>query len=71
MAWKGRRGLLFLAPAGGHIDINNWRGRQWSPALEAAGVEHRRINDLRHTYATWSWLRAWTSSRWRGGWARA
>jgi len=49
-----RRGLLFPAPAGGHIDINNWRGRQWAPALEAAGVEHRRIYDLRHTYATWS-----------------
>ena len=49
-----RRGLLFPAPAGGHIDINNWRGRQWTPALEAAGVAHRRIYDLRHTYATWS-----------------
>jgi integrase len=49
-----RRGLLFPAPAGGHIDINNWRGRQWTPALDAAGVQHRRIYDLRHTYATWS-----------------
>jgi integrase len=49
-----RRGLLFPAPAGGHIDINNWRSRQWTPALEAAGVAHRRIYDLRHTYATWS-----------------
>ena len=26
----------------------------WTPALEAAGVKHRRIYDLRHTYATWS-----------------
>ena len=42
------------APAGGRIDINNWRNRGWTPALEAAGVEHRRIYDLRHTYATWS-----------------
>ncbi len=49
-----RRGLLFPAPAGGHIEINNWRGREWTPALEAAGVQHRRIYDLRHTYATWS-----------------
>jgi integrase len=49
-----RRGLVFPAPAGGHIDIDNWRGRQWTPALEAAGVRHRRIYDLRHTYATWS-----------------
>ncbi len=50
----GRRGLLFPAPVGGQIDINNWRGRRWTPALEAAGVEHRRIYDLRHAYATWS-----------------
>jgi len=49
-----RRGLLFPAPAGGHIDIDNWRGRQSTPALVAAGVQHRRIYDLRHTYATWS-----------------
>jgi integrase len=51
---ENRRGLLFPAPAGGHIDINNWRSRQWTPALEASGVTHRRIYDLRHTYATWS-----------------
>jgi hypothetical protein len=24
------------------------------PALRAAGVEHRRIYDMRHTFATWS-----------------
>ncbi len=48
------RGLLFPASEGGRIDINNWRGRHWTPALAAAGVEHRRIYDLRHTYATWS-----------------
>jgi hypothetical protein len=24
------------------------------PALQAAGVEHRRIYDMRHTFATWS-----------------
>jgi integrase len=48
-----RRGLLFPAPAGGHIDINNWRSRSWSPALQAAGVARRRIYDPRHTYATW------------------
>jgi integrase len=24
------------------------------PALKAAGVEHRRIYDMRHTFATWS-----------------
>jgi integrase len=48
-----RRGIVFPAPEGGRIEINNWRSRQWTPALEAAGVKHRRIYDLRHTYATW------------------
>ena len=49
-----RRGILFPAPEGGRIEINNFRHRQWTPALTAAGVEHRRIYDLRHTYASWS-----------------
>jgi integrase len=49
-----RRGILFPAPEGGRVDINNWRNRSWTPSLEAAGVKHRRIYDLRHTYATWS-----------------
>jgi hypothetical protein len=48
------RGIVFSAPEGGRIDINNWRFRSWTPALAAAGVKHRRIYDLRHTYATWS-----------------
>jgi integrase len=49
-----RKGILFPAPEGGRVDINNWRNRSWTPSLQAAGVEHRRIYDLRHTYATWS-----------------
>jgi integrase len=49
-----RRGILFPAPEGGRIDINNFRHRSWTPALAAAGIEHRRIYDLRHTYASWS-----------------
>jgi integrase len=49
-----RRGVLFPNSVGGRIDINNWRSREWVPALEAAGVEHRRIYDMRHTFATWS-----------------
>jgi len=49
-----RRGILFPAPEGGRIDVNNFRHRSWTPSLAAAGVPHRRIYDLRHTYATWS-----------------
>ena len=36
------------------MNINSWRNRVWTPGLAAAGVSHRRIYDLRHTYATWS-----------------
>jgi integrase len=49
-----REGILFPTVGGGRIDINNWRSREWTPALKAAGVEHRRIYDMRHTFATWS-----------------
>jgi len=49
-----RRGMLFPNTAGRRIDINTFRNRSWTPSLTAAGVQHRRIYDLRHTYATWS-----------------
>jgi integrase len=49
-----RDGILFPAAKGGRIDINRWRSREWAPALKAAGIEHRRIYDMRHTFATWS-----------------
>jgi integrase len=51
----GRRaGVLLPNSLGGRIDINNWRSRESAPALTAAGVEHRRIYDMRDTFATWS-----------------
>jgi len=46
--------LLFPASRGGHIELGKWRGRHWKPALRGAGIAHRRIYDMRHTYATWS-----------------
>jgi integrase len=46
--------LLFPAARGGHIELNKWRDRVWKPALRAAGIEHRRIYDCRHTFATWA-----------------
>jgi integrase len=45
--------ILFPAPRGGHIDIEKFRHREWTPALRAAGVPHRRLYDCRHTFATW------------------
>jgi len=46
--------LLFPAARGGHIEPEKWREREWKPALRAACVDHRRVYDMRHTYATWS-----------------
>jgi integrase len=51
---ENRRGILLPNSAGKRVDINNFRHRGWTPALQAAGIAHRRIYDLRHTYATWS-----------------
>jgi integrase len=44
--------LLFPATRGGHINLNNWRRREWYPALEAAGIAPRGPYHLRHTFAT-------------------
>jgi integrase len=46
--------LLFPAKRGGHLNLDTWRGREWTPALKAAGVPRRGPYALRHTYATWS-----------------
>jgi integrase len=35
--------LLFPAARGGYIDSEKLRYRHWTPALRAAGVEHRRV----------------------------
>jgi integrase len=45
---------LFPAARGGYIDIERFRHREWAPALRAAGIDHRRIYDTRHTFATWA-----------------
>jgi integrase len=44
--------LLFPSPEGGHIDLDNWRTRDWYPALDAGGIERRGPYALRHTFAT-------------------
>jgi integrase len=49
-----RDGVLFPASEGARINIDNFRSREWTPAQLAAGVDHRRIYDMRHTFATWS-----------------
>jgi integrase len=46
--------LLFPAARGGYIDLEKFRHREWTPALRAAGIEHRRVYDCRHTFASWA-----------------
>jgi integrase len=44
--------LVFPAPRGGHLSLDNWRTREWYEALDAAGIERRGPYHLRHTFAT-------------------
>lgn len=45
--------LLFPAPGGGLLNLDNFRRREWSPAIEASGVRSpARIYDLRSTFAS-------------------
>ncbi len=44
--------LVFPAPEGGHLNLDSWRFREWTPALEAAGVRVRGPYHLRHMFAT-------------------
>jgi integrase len=45
--------LLFPAPHGGVLNLDNFRRRVWAPAIEAAGIPTpARIYDLRSTFAS-------------------
>jgi integrase len=45
--------VLFPAPEGGPLNLNNFRRRVWRPAVKASGVElPARIYDLRSTFAS-------------------
>jgi integrase len=46
--------LVFPAARGGYIDSEKFRYRNWAPALRAAGIDHRRVYDCRHTFASWA-----------------
>jgi hypothetical protein len=38
---------------GGVLNLDNWRGRTWAPAIEAAAIARpARIYDLRSTFAS-------------------
>jgi integrase len=45
--------LLFPAPHGGAMILDNFRRREWAPAIEAAGIaKPARIYDTRSTFAS-------------------
>jgi integrase len=39
---------------GGYLNLHDWRRDEWTPAVKAAGLEHRPPYALRHTYASFS-----------------
>jgi len=46
--------LLVPGARGGHLNLNEWRADEWTPAVRAAGLQHRAPYALRHTFATFS-----------------
>jgi integrase len=44
--------LVFPAPEGAYVNLDNWRNRDWYPALEAAGIGKRGPYHLRHMFAS-------------------
>jgi len=45
--------VLFPAHDGGYVRHATFRLRHWTPALRAAGIEHRGVYATRHTFAAW------------------
>jgi integrase len=49
--WTGEDDLVFVSPAGDHIEDSALR-RRFYAALKAAGLKHLRFHDLRHSFGT-------------------
>jgi integrase len=45
---------LFTTMNGTLIDLHRFRARHWTPALRAAGLDHRGPYAMRHTFASWA-----------------
>jgi integrase len=42
--------LVFPGKRGSYMDLGAWRRNHWTPAIKAAGLEHRSPYALRHSY---------------------
>ena len=51
-AGRCRGPLLFTSPEGHVLRLSNWSER-FRATVELVGLEHVRVHDLRHTYASW------------------
>jgi integrase len=47
-------GLVFPGATGGHLNLHNWREREWEPAVKASGQRKRTPYTLRHTFASFN-----------------
>lgn len=52
MEGRPRESLVFTAPRGGALDVDNLRERLWYPAVEKAGVRRYPPRAMRHTAAS-------------------
>jgi integrase len=46
--------ILFPGERGSHMDYAGWRRDEWTPAVKAAGLDHRTPYALRHTFASFA-----------------
>jgi integrase len=51
-AGAGPDAIVFSAPQGGHLHLENFRKRVWDPTVARAGLAPLRLHDLRHTCAS-------------------
>jgi hypothetical protein len=62
--------VLFPGARGGPLALSPSRHRDWSPALRAAGLQHRSLYAMRHTYASMSIAAGMSLSSSPGSWER-
>jgi integrase len=52
--WRLDTPLVYPAENGEHLNLNNWRRREWYPALDSAGLPAVVPYAMRHTFASFA-----------------